>query len=157
MTAKYAARLATFQSRKGASQSRRRQSTKATATTNRTPAASVRISMASKCGTESLNRCMICLRMTGAFCLQQTMVSLPSASSLIACSERRISGDYCRYRMAGKRPLTVVEWLALTSGAVPRSMSLRCANEPTNVTKIAPKRPRSTIFKWVLRLALYIE
>ena len=95
--------------------------------------------------------------MTGAFYLQQTLVFLPSASSLIACCDRWISGNYCRYRMAGKRPLTVVEWLALTSGAVPRSMSLTCANVPTTVTKIAPKRPRSTIFKWVLRLALYIE
>ena len=113
--------------------------------------------MASKCGTESLNRCMICLRMTGAFYLQQTVVFLPSASSLIACCERRISGDYRRYRMAGKRPLTVVEWLALTNGAVPRSMSLTCAKVPTTVTKIAPKRPRTTIFKWVLWLALYIK
>jgi hypothetical protein len=59
--------------------------------------------------------------------------------------------------MAGKRPLTVVVWLALTSGAVPRSMSLTCANVPTIETKIAPKRPTTTIFKWVLPLAVYIK
>lgn len=49
--------------------------------------------MASKCGTYSLSCCMICLRMTGAFYLQQTLVFLPFASSLIACCERRIAGD----------------------------------------------------------------
>ena len=89
---------------------------------------------------------------------------LVNATVLFFCSfngrafdARGILGAYCRHRMAGKRPLTVVAWLALTSGAVPRSMSLTCANVPTTATKIAPMRLTTTIFKWVLRLALYIK
>jgi hypothetical protein len=59
--------------------------------------------------------------------------------------------------MAGKRPLKLVKWLALTSGSVPGSMSLIRANVPMTMTKIAYNSPTATIFKWVLRSALYIE
>jgi len=50
-----------------------------------------------------------------------------------------------------------VDCLALTSGSVPKSMSVLCAKMPTQVTTTAHRRPTTTIFKCVRRSLVCIE
>ena len=64
--------------------------------------------------------------------------------------------DRCS-RTAGSCPLTAVARPALTSGAVPRSISLRWPKMPMPATSMAHTRPTITTFRWVRASALYNE